>query len=72
VAFNREIFGTKRWVDPWPWDAQCDKRKTHDDIKRLVISGALIAAEIDRLKRKEKRDTPEAAPLSGEGGERKE
>ncbi len=35
--------------DLWPWDCCHDKRKTHPKLKQLVISGALIAAEIDRL-----------------------
>jgi len=49
--------------DPWPWFSKYyrysdnapgyikthDKRDTHDRIKKLTISGALIAAELDRL-----------------------
>lgn len=35
-------------------DHAWDKRKSHDRIKRLVIAGALIVAEIERLKRLEK------------------
>jgi hypothetical protein len=50
-----------RTFDPWPWknvgangtsDAW-DKRKKHDYRRRLVIAGALLAAEIDRLDRAE-------------------
>ena len=51
------------WVDPWPWHDMIDpprggplmkvpawdKRKKHSRLRRLVIAGALIAAEIDRL-----------------------
>jgi hypothetical protein len=39
------------FTDPWPdwWDPEWDKREKHSDIRRLVIAGALIAAEIDRL-----------------------
>ena len=37
--------------DPWPWEDDWDKRDKHDRIRCLVIAGALIAAEIDRLKR---------------------
>lgn len=37
--------------DPWPWAGDWDKRKKHGVIKRLVIAGALIAAELDRLQR---------------------
>lgn len=43
----------RRLVDPWPWDEQWDKRGSHDRIRALTIAGALIAAEIDRLQRKE-------------------
>lgn len=35
--------------DAWPWEAKYDKREKHDVIRSLVIAGALIAAEIDRL-----------------------
>lgn len=38
--------------DPWPWDANSDKRGRHDRIEELVKAGALCAAEVDRLKRK--------------------
>jgi hypothetical protein len=36
----------------WPWEVAWDKRKKHDRLKQLIIAGALIAAEIDRLNRK--------------------
>jgi hypothetical protein len=42
------------WVDAWPWDEEWDKREKHLRIHALEISGALIAAEIDRLLRAEK------------------
>lgn len=44
--------------DPWPkeWDLEHDKRDKHPPLRRLVIAGALIAAEIDRLQRES--DTP--------------
>jgi len=38
-----------KWNDAWPWDEQYDKREKHDQLRCLVIAGALIAAEIDRL-----------------------
>lgn len=38
-----------RYQDAWPWDKQYDKREKHDAFRSLVIAGALIAAEIDRL-----------------------
>lgn len=40
-----------RFVDPWPWEKEWDKRKKHSRLKQLAIAGALIAAEIDRLRR---------------------
>lgn len=46
-------------VDPWPWPAECDKREKHPRIRQLVISGALIAAEIDRLLRLQAGDATE-------------
>lgn len=36
------------WRNGWPWDAKWWK-PSDDPIKNLVKSGALIAAEIDRL-----------------------
>lgn len=41
----------KKWRDPWPWEAEWDKRKKHTRIQQLKIAGALIAAELDRLLR---------------------
>jgi hypothetical protein len=38
-----------KWVDAWPWDKEWDKRHKHDKARSLVIAGALIAAELDRL-----------------------
>ncbi|HCT33652.1 MAG TPA: hypothetical protein DF966_10890, partial [Sulfitobacter sp.] len=45
--------------DPWPseWDDEWDKRDQLDRRRKLVIAGALIAAEIDRLDRASKRDS---------------
>ena len=37
------------WYDAWPWDSQWDKRAKHDKQRSLVIAGALIAAELDRV-----------------------
>lgn len=37
------------WYDAWPWDSQWDKRAKHDKQRSLIIAGALIAAELDRL-----------------------
>lgn len=49
VATNDSING----VDAFPWDPSWDKRQKHDRKRQLVIAGALIAAEIDRLDRME-------------------
>jgi len=45
---NRVVFN-----DPWPWDPKWDKRRSGSKIRKLQKAGALIAAEIDRLKRLE-------------------
>lgn len=37
--------------EAWPWGSCDDKRNWHGPVRRLVIAGALIAAEIDRLSR---------------------
>lgn len=39
------------FIDPWPnwWNLKWDKRKKYSDVRCLVIAGALIAAEVDRL-----------------------
>jgi len=55
------------FVDPWPWFDEVevtrygdgartkvkvwDKRKKHSKLRKLIIAGALIAAEIDRIQR---------------------
>lgn len=44
-------FGKHIWVPAWPFEAKWDKRGKHDRLRQLTISGALIAAEIDRLQR---------------------
>jgi len=41
-----------RGPDAWPWDSCYDKRQKHDRRRSLVIAGALIAAEIDRIDRR--------------------
>jgi hypothetical protein len=48
-----EVSTTVTFQDPWPWEEEWDKRQKHDRLRQLVIAGALIAAEIDRLKRQE-------------------
>ncbi len=39
--------GPPQDIFPWP---EADKRAKHDQVRRLTIAGALIAAELDRLK----------------------
>lgn len=39
--------------DIWPWGPESDKRTKHSRCKRLIIAGALCAAEIDRLQQQE-------------------
>ena len=41
--------------DPWPWDEVWWKPTYDDPIRMLVKAGALIAAEIDRLQRRQQR-----------------
>lgn len=42
--------GGTTFYDPWPWEPKWDKREKHDPERCLVIAGALIAAELDRLR----------------------
>ena len=37
------------YTELWPWEEECDKRKSHSNRRRLVIAAALLIAEIDRL-----------------------
>ena len=53
-VFSHAAGGVDDVVDPWPWDSEWDKREQHDRIRQLTIAGALVAAEIDRLLRREK------------------
>lgn len=39
--------------DAWPWDTPWDKRGNGNALTHLVKAGALIAAEIDRIQRRE-------------------
>ena len=42
-------------LDRWPWDMKFWKPTPNDPIRQLTKAGALIAAEIDRLQRKEEK-----------------
>jgi len=37
--------------DAYPWEPELDSREHHSRIENLVVAGALICAEIDRLQR---------------------
>jgi len=79
---SRNLGGGISFVDPWPWFDTVevtrygdglttqvpawDKRKKHNKLRRLVIAGALIAAEIDRLQQK----WPNPLVYYGVGGKR--
>lgn len=53
-SFNTTKEEKSGWIDAWPWDKKWDKRWKHDKMRSLVIAGALIAAEIDRLQKQSK------------------
>lgn len=57
------------FIDPWPWvnddpgsrtdGAHCwDGRESKPRLRQLTIAGALIAAEIDRIQRKQNKEKP--------------
>jgi hypothetical protein len=46
----------------WPWNPEENKREKHSRIRQLVIAGALIAAEIDRLRRLETKAPSDECP----------
>lgn len=39
----------------WPWHPDWNKKRKFDRKRQLAIAGALLAAEIDRLNRKDKK-----------------
>jgi hypothetical protein len=43
----------QRYLKAWPWDAEYDKRWKHNRKRQLIISAALIIAELERLERLE-------------------
>lgn len=59
---RRMTFGDYPMPVGWPWDAEAWKPTPDNRVRELVKAGALIAAEIDRLKREDG-----AAPSRGEG-----
>lgn len=54
-TFVVEGLGTGHGIadDAYPWEPELDTREKHSRIENLVVAGALIAAEIDRLQRLE-------------------
>lgn len=46
---TRGIVFVPKYFEAWPWDKEWDKRHLHDRKKQLIIAGALIVAELDRL-----------------------
>jgi len=48
VKVRNDFYG---FHDAWPWDKGWDKRDKHDRQKQLVIAGALVIAELERLSR---------------------
>lgn len=62
----RNLFGKSDLADGgfhfknlWPWASHWDKRDKHDRRRQLVIAGALISAEIERLDREEEKKNGE-------------
>ena len=53
-------------ADAWPWHPKWDKRKKHDRRRSLVIAGALIAAELDRMANNAKIEAARGGKQEGE------
>lgn len=53
VAGSTKRVVDSRGADAFPWEKRSDKREKHDRLKRLIIAGALLAAEIDRVQKVE-------------------
>jgi site-specific DNA-cytosine methylase len=63
VAGHRpKIRVLRKGKDAWPWRDEDDRRGEHPYLKRLVIAGALIAAEIDRVQRDIEGHRPRRGP----------
>ncbi len=48
--YKVNVMGMVHAINPWPW-TNFDKREKFDRRKSLVVAGALIIAEIERLDR---------------------
>lgn len=48
------VYSETDYVDGWPWADEYDNRSKHNSLKSLIVAGALIAAEIDRLQNQSK------------------
>lgn len=46
----------KKLIPLWPWDEQWYKKHKHERKRQLIIAGALIIAELERLERLEEKD----------------
>jgi hypothetical protein len=51
IREENQPVGRGDFYDPWPWDEDDDRRLKHNRKRQLVIAGALIAAELDRMER---------------------
>ncbi len=51
ALFYTDPFPGKPLRNPWPWVGDKPDREKHTRIHQLVIAGALIVAEIERLQR---------------------
>lgn len=57
IDYQEEEIGLRVIITKaWPWEKRWDKRDKHDRTRKLVIAGALIAAELDRIIRIAERD----------------
>lgn len=75
IYVMEEFAASVSFIDPWPWDERFDNRPYYGNvlqepesdaqrIRMLEKAGALIAAEIDRLLRRQMK-------RSGEGGKKR-
>lgn len=64
--FTVEFCGDGDTHDAWPWGEEWDKREDHPRLKCLMIAGALILAEMDRLNRLQNRRHPQCTLCEGQ------
>lgn len=63
-VYKYNLVRNVNWRSAWPWDAKWDKRAKHSRERRLIIAGALIVAELERLSRC---NAPAPAEAAGDG-----